>query len=171
MRLAGADTTFLGFPEAPLRGHTIGNPLDYPRQIRHEFDAELVEKIAASLTPHFSDADEVLAPLATGGREHVDHLLVRKAATLAWKNNPHVLLRLYEDATYIDAEILNLISNMSGFLLQESPIDIEAKIRLLYGYRSQPIDRWERNFREAAGNPPVERTWMVSTPECLECLE
>src|SRR5271157_4591527 len=66
MSFLGAGTLFMDFPECPLRGYTISDPLDYPRRIRPELDAGLVEELAGRFDGLFKDFDEVLVPLAVG---------------------------------------------------------------------------------------------------------
>ncbi|NIA07810.1 MAG: hypothetical protein GWP14_09310 [Actinobacteria bacterium] len=166
----GVDTLFLDFPECLLRGHTISDPLDYPKQIRPELDAGLVEKLAARFEELLKNSDEVLVPLAIGEVAHVDHRIVHLAAALAWQNNPHPRLRLYEDAPYIGEENRDRVSAIDGFGLEESPIDLQAKLNLIRRYKSQPIESWEELIRQTAGQPPVERIWMVNEPTVLKQL-
>jgi LmbE family N-acetylglucosaminyl deacetylase len=171
MRSLGVDTLFLDFPECPLRGYTISGPLDYPKQIKPELDAGIVEKLAARLEEPFKRHEEVLVPLAIGEVAHVDHRIVRLAASLAWGSNPHLLLRLYEDAPYIGKEKRDRVSARQGFRLEECPIDLEAKLNLIRGYKSQPMESWEKLIRQTAGQPPVERTWIVNKPTLLQDLQ
>jgi len=167
----GVGTLFLGFPECPLRGYTISDPLDYPKRIRPELDAGLVEKIAARFRPLFRNFREVLAPVALGDRGHVDHRLVRLAAPVAWKNTPGTIFRLYEDTPYIGKANRDRVSALEGVHLEETVIDLRVKVELVRGYGSQPIESWEGLIREAAGHPPTERTWAISGPDVLERLE
>ena len=167
----GVDTQFLDFLECPLRGYTISDPLDYPKQIKPELDAAIVEKLAARLAGLFRRHEEVLIPLAIGDVAHVDHRIVRLAASLAWKSNPHLRLRLYEDVPYIGKEKRNRVSALDGFQLEECPIDLEAKLNLIRGYKSQPMESWEELIRQTAGQPPVERTWLANNPAVLKYVE
>ena len=167
----GVDTLFLGFLECPLRGYTISDPLDYPKQLRPELDAGIVEKLAARFEEIFNSSDKVLIPLAIGEVAHVDHRIVRLAASLAWRSNPRLLLRLYEDAPYIEKEKRDRVSALKGFRLEEHPIDLEAKLNLIRGYKSQPMESWEDLIRQTAGQPPVERTWIVNKPTLLQHLQ
>lgn len=161
MESIGVDTLFMGFPEAPLRGYTISDPLDYPKQFNPEFDTGTVEKIARKLDEIFGDYDEVLLPLALGEPTHVDHRIVRKASLQAWANHPDLSVRIYEDIPYIEQKYLDLISSLDGAELIETPIDLDKKLELIRNYRSQPIDAWESIIRHKAGQPPVERTWTI----------
>ena len=167
----GVDVIFLDFLEAPLRGYTISDPLDYPRRIRPELDADTVHRIAERLDELFEEFDEVLAPLAVGDQAHVDHRIVRRAAAVAWKKNPGPVFRLYEDAPYIGQANRDRASALDGLQPEESPIDLEAKLDLIQGYVSQPIAAWEELIRRTAGHPPVERTWIVRDPRVLEQVE
>jgi len=118
--------------------------------------------------------DEVLAPLAVGEPAHVDHRLVRQAAAAAWRpRRPRrrPALRLYEDAPYIGRDVRDAVSATAGLRLAESAIDLEAKLTLVRGYASQPIESWEPLIRRTAGDPPAERTWSVDKPEALDDLE
>lgn len=164
------DTLFLDFPECPLRGYAISHTLDYPRWIDPELDRDTVERLALCFKDLFKNSDEVLAPLAFGDWAHVDHRIVRQATSLAWKENPQIPLRLYEDVPYIGQEIRDRFSALEGVRLEESSIDLEAKLGLIKGYRSQPIESWEELIRRAAGHPPRERTWAIGKPSALENL-
>ena len=167
----GVRTLFLGFLECPLRGYTISDPLDYPKQIKPELDASTVPAIAARLVELFSGFDVVLAPLAVGKRGHVDHRIVRLAAAAAWQELPRVVLRLYEDAPYIGPEQRTRVSALDGFQLIETRVDLDAKLRLIHGYESQPVDAWAGLIRRMAGVPAAERIWSVDGPAALARLE
>ena len=167
----GVDSVFLGFPECPLRGYTISGPLDYPKRIRPELDADIVRKLAARLEELFRSSGEVLIPLAVGREAHVDHRIVRCAAAAAWRRASHLRVWLYEDAPYIGQANRDRVSALAGLALAEFPIDLEAKLKLIRGYASQPIESWEGLIRRTAGDPPVERTWTVSEPDVLEDME
>ena len=130
-----------------------------------------MEKLATRFEELFRSSDEVLVPLAIGGDAHVDHRTVRLAGALAWQSNPDLRLRLYEDAPYIGEENRDYVSALDGFRLEESPINLQAKLNLIRGYKSQPIESWEDLIRQTAGQPPVERTWMVDEPTFLKQLE
>jgi LmbE family N-acetylglucosaminyl deacetylase len=171
MRFVGAEALFLDFPECPLRGYTISDPLDYPKKIRAELDEGIVEKLASRIEELFREFGEVLLPLAIGNDAHVDHRIVRLAGSLAWQNNPDLRVGLYEDVPYIEEETRNRVSGLEGLEAKESPIDLQAKLELVRGYVSQPIESWEGLIRQAAGQPPVERTWLVGEPTCLGQLE
>ena len=127
--------------------------------------------MAARLADLVGGFDEVLAPLAIGEQAHVDHRIVRGAAAAAWKRHPRLLLRLYEDVPYIGQVDRDRASGPAGLALTECPIDLPAKLRLIQGYASQPIESWEELIRRAAGHPSVERTWIVSGPDALGRLE
>ena len=161
MAAAGVDTLFLDFPECSLRGYTISHPLDYPKQIRSELDAGLEDEIAARFRELFQASDEVLVPLAAGDRRHVDHRLVRHAAVSVWETDRSTPIRFYEDIPYLDGETRASMGRLDGVVLEETPIDLEAKVHLTKGYTSQPIEAWEELIRSAAGQPPVERVWTL----------
>ena len=163
-------TLFLDFPECPLRGYTISDPLDYPKSIEPALDADIVEKVAECLDKLFKNFDDVVIPLAVGNLAHIDHRIVRQAATLAQKNNPNVIFRMYEDVPYISREDRDRVSSHDGFHLEEIAIDLEAKLNLIRGYRSQPIEAWESFIRRTAGKPPVERNWLVMGTDALDGL-
>jgi LmbE family N-acetylglucosaminyl deacetylase len=167
----GVGTLFLGFSECPLRGYTISDPLDYPKRIKPELDQGSIPRISARLGELFAGYDEVLAPLAIGETAHVDHRIVHHAAVAAWRACPGIRLVFYEDLPYIGQDIRDLISAFDGLRAVTVPIDIEAKIRLIQGYASQPIAAWEDLIRRAAGDPPVERTWILEAPEVLARLD
>jgi LmbE family N-acetylglucosaminyl deacetylase len=170
MGSVGVATVFMGFGECPLRGYTISDPLDYPKLIKPELEAGVVEAIAESLDKLFKDFDEVAIPLAVGEGAHVDHRIVRKAATMSQRNNPDVIFGVYEDIPYISREDRDRIGVLGGFGLEETGIDLEAKLDLIRGYRSQPIEAWEDMIRQAAGRPPVERKWSITESGVLERL-
>lgn len=171
MSSIGVATLFLGFPECPLRGYTISSPLDYPKEIKPELDKGLTESIAARLNDLFQDFDEVLIPLAIGSRCHVDHRIVREAAALSWTKQSHLRFRLYEDVPYIDEADRTRVSSLDGMIAKKTSIDLEAKLRLIRGYESQPIESWEDPIRRAAGQPPAEQTWEIKEPYVLEHLQ
>lgn len=160
----GVETLFLGFADCPLRGYTIRDPLDYPKHIKPELDQGLIPRLSARLGELFAAYDEVLAPLATGKSAHVDHRIVHQAAVAAWHACRGIRLILYEDVPYIEQDSRDTLSALDGLRAVTVPIDIEAKIELIQGYASQPIAEWEELIRRAAGDPPVERTWIVSVP-------
>jgi len=170
MSSIGVDVLFLGFLECPLRGYTISHPLDYPKQFLAELDAGIVERISGRLAALFAEFDEILVPLAVGERAHVDHRIVRTAASLAWKSHPAPSAQIYEDIPYIRKPHRDCVSALDGLRLVETAIDLEAKVRLTRGYESQPVEAWEPLLRQTAGNPPVERTWTVREPAVLERL-
>lgn len=170
MSTIGVETLFLDFPESPLRGYAISDPLDYPRQIKPELDKDTVEKIAAQLLKLFPGFDEVLAPLAVGERAHVDHRLVRKAAVVVWEKKPACLFRLYEDVPYISEADRARVTALESIILEETLVDMEAKLCLIQRYESQPIESWKDFIRQAAGPFGVERTWAVKTPLSLARL-
>jgi len=171
MSSVGAEVLFLDFLECLLRGYTISDVLDYPKRIDPALDAGLVETMAARLDELFAEFDEVLVPLAVGDRGHADHRVVRLAAAAAWSKHPDLGLRLYEDAFYISPADRARISSLPGCRLKETSIDLDAKLKLIQGYESQPIESWVALIRETAGDPPVERTWRVRDPGCLAAVE
>ena len=166
----GVETRFLGFSDCPLRGYTISDPLDYPKRIKSELDQGLIPRLSARLRELFAGHNEVLAPLAVGEIAHVDHRIVRHAAAAAWQACRWIRLILYEDVPYIGQDSRNAISSLDGLRAVTVPIDIEAKIKMIQGYASQPIAVWEDLIRRAAGDPPVERTWIVEEPTVLDRL-
>ena len=89
---------------------------------------------------------------------------MRQAAVAAWRACRRIRLILYEDVPYIGQASRDALSALDGLRAVTVPIDIEAKIELIQGYASQPIAVWEDLIRRAAGDPPVERTWIVETP-------
>ena len=160
----GVETLFLGFADCPLRGYTISDPLDYPKHIKPELDHGLIPRLTDKFGELFAAYDEVLAPLAIGENAHVDHRIVRQAAIAAWHACRRIRLILYEDVPYIGQDGRDVLSAFDGLRAVTVPIDIEAKIELIQGYASQPIAVWADLIRRAAGDPPVERTWIVSVP-------
>ena len=171
MSSIGVDTLFLGFPECPLRGYTISDPLDYPRRIKPELDGSTVAGLAMRLEEMIADVDEVFVPLAAGERGHVDHRIVRLAAVAAWRKiEPGPAFLLYEDVPYITQAQRDRVAVFPGLRLREQRIDLDAKLDLIAGYASQPTESWEPLIRRAAGAPPVERTWLVSEPQIVEDL-
>lgn len=166
----GVTTLFMGFPECPLRGYRISDPLDYPKSINPELDAGLTEKVAECFDKLFKDFNDVIIPLAVGELAHVDHRIVRQASTIAQKSNSNVIYRVYEDVPYINCEDRNRVGLLGGVRLEETAIDLEAKLNLIQGYRSQPIEAWEDLIRQAAGKPPVERMWLIIEAGLLENL-
>ena len=164
------DTRFLDFPECPLRGYTISDPLDYPKFVRPELDGDIVEEITGCLRGLLGDFDEVIIPLAIGELAHVDHRIVREAATMAQRSNPRVICRVYEDTPYISCEDRDRVGRLEGFRLEETAIDLKEKLNLMRGYKSQPIEAWEHLICQAAGEPPVERQWLISEANALESL-
>ena len=161
MGAIGVDTIFLDFLECPLRGYTISDPLDYPKLIAPELDSGLVGKVAECLDNLFQDFDEVIIPLGVGGLAHVDHRIVRQAATIAREKNPNAICRAYEDVPYVSRADRDRVGSLDGFLAEETAIDLEAKLTLIRGYESQPINAWEYSIRQAAGQPSVERMWFT----------
>ena len=52
----------------------------------------------------------------------------------------------------------------------ETPIDLQAKMALIRKYESQPIAALEQMIRDAAGDSPVERRWIVEDMSVLAVL-
>lgn len=165
-----AEPLFLGFSECPLRGYTISDPLDYPKQFNPKLDFGIIEKIAKCLGELFENFDEILIPLSHGEMAHIDHAVVRDASLQAWKRNGDLRVFIYEDIPYITEENQLRFSSLDGVVLKQTAIDLESKINLIQNYKSQPIDSWEKIIRIVAGNPPVERIWTVQFASALESL-
>ena len=164
-------TLFMDFPECPLRGYTISEPLDYPKSINPELDVGFVEKVAECLDKLLKDCDDVVIPLAVGDLAHVDHQIVRQAATIAKISNPKVIFQVYEDVPYVSSEDRDRVGSLGGFRLEETAINLEAKLNLIRGYESQPIEAWEDFIRQAAGEPPVEIMWSTIRKNALDDLD
>ncbi|MFC1461529.1 PIG-L family deacetylase [Verrucomicrobiota bacterium] len=171
MGSVGADTLFINLPECSLRGYTISNPLDYPMEIDPELDPDIVDVMSQQFDLLFARFDEILVPLAIDQQAHVDHRIVREAASAAWSRNPNLIFRLYEDVPYIGQVSRDRVSAINGMQFREIRIDLKAKLKLIRGYKSQPVESWEDLISEAAGQPPVERTWLVEKPSVLNDLE
>jgi len=164
----GIEPLFLDMPECPLRGYTIRDPLDYPKAVKAELDRDTAVRIADLLVPLLADREAVLLPLAMGPRAHVDHRLCRQAAIRAWQRFPHLAVWFYEDVPYIGASERRQLNTFQGLERQDTRIDLEAKLELIRGYASQPIEEWEQNIRNRAGRPPVERSWRIVSPPILD---
>ena len=170
MGAMGVDVIFLGFGECLPRGYTIRDVLDYPRQIDPQLDTHTVADIAAQLGPVFRAHDEVLIPLAVGEQAHVDHRIVRLAAAAAARDMPALPLGLYEDVPYIDGAMRTRVSALGALTLQEQRIDLDAKFALCRCYSSQPVEAWLPAIRDAAGDAPIERRWVVNDRDIFEVL-
>ena len=171
MGSVGADTRFLDCLEAPLRGYTISDPLDYPRLVNLEFDVGLIAELVNLIEPLLEDAEEILLPLAVGDDAHVDHRVVRQASEQALHGRTGIRVGLYEDVPYIRAEMRDRLTSLDGLQLEETLIDLEAKMALLKCYESQPFNDWEPMIRDVAGDPPVERRWILNEVSLLPELD
>lgn len=163
----GIVPVFLDVPECPLRGYTISDPLDYPKEVNAELDRDTGARIADLLVPLLASCETLLVPVATGPAAHVDHRLCRHAGLRAWTHSPRPNVVFYEDVPYVGAAERRRLNALRSLERHETKIDLEAKLELIRGYTSQPIDEWETNIRARAGRPPVERTWQVVTPQIL----
>gem|GEM_PF-2791077 len=166
----GIEPVFLDLPECPLRGYTIQDPLDYPKTLKPELDAKTVEQVAERLAPLLRNCAAVYLPLGLGTAAHVDHRLCRAAALRAQQRFPRIAVWFYEDVPYIVGPVREALKRLPNVEQQQTGIDLDAKLELIRGYRSQPIDAWENMIREQAGQPPVERTWRVQDSRVLTSL-
>jgi LmbE family N-acetylglucosaminyl deacetylase len=167
-RLSGAVIKMLDLPEALLRGHAMADLFTATPGAR---DAEVTARIqdaVATLAREYPLAHWFL-PLAIGG--HIDHLIVRDAATkaLAGAQVKPTHLHFYEDLPYA-AKLgpeADFATHIPGRTLREESLDIEEqlpwKLELLRAYWSQfrlgEFAELGRYARAVGGSEAAEITW------------
>ena len=172
----GADSRWLGFPDAIYRGDRYGADHELYGEVRTAEQplARVVSVEIQSLPEWRSDAT-VYVPLAAG--EHVDHQLVFMAGQILASGGARVLA--YEDCPYaihspagLDRRVAELAGALGPAELVPVGTRIERRLAAIAAYSSQVpvIFRYTQDFRRsvvcfanrlAPEQGPVERFWPV----------
>jgi LmbE family N-acetylglucosaminyl deacetylase len=179
----GADSRWLGFPDAIYRGDRYVADQELYGEVRttEQPFAEVMSAEIQSLPEWRSDAT-VYVPLAAG--EHVDHQLVFMAGQVLAKSGVRVLA--YEDCPYaihspagLDRRVAALAGALGPAELVHVSMTLERRLDAIAAYTTQVpvIFRFTQDFhgsvREFANrllpeHDPVERFWPVLAETTLE---
>lgn len=175
----GADTRWLGFPDAIYRGDRYGaDPELYgaPRDVERPL-AELVAAEVRQLPEWGPDAD-VYVPLGAG--RHVDHQLVFLTGQVLAASGVHVLA--YEDCPYVihtpagldrRLEDVGVALGRAEYLSIDGALDRRLDAIAAYTTQVPVVFRFTDDFRASVrgfscglgtGGKPVERFWPVLPP-------
>ena len=166
LRAVRAESTFLGFPEAPLRGYATS--FDPPKW---SLEGKCMASIWLQLTEMVSSARVTFFPLGIGG--NLDHLMIaRLGVESLLRGRGRVMF--YEDLPYAsNLPRLWGMTNPSRILGMEPmwiPIDAISKLKLCLSYKSQclpqvPLKIVVYSKLTKAFGGMYERVWRVN---CLE---
>ncbi|MFQ5612083.1 MAG: PIG-L deacetylase family protein [Anaerolineae bacterium] len=180
LRILGADTARLDFPDCIYRGAAGGRQGYYTDEAAlfgpvHPAESHLPDQLAAAIAALLpgETAVTVYAPLSVGN--HVDHQMAH-AAALRLKR-PNLTVVFYEDYPYADwpnalqaAREARGAQSWTARTMPFDRVDLAAKIEAVRTYQSQlgvlfgneaaMVERVTAYARRLGGGQPAERTWQ-----------